>query len=282
MQSNTPKTPEEYREELMRIYQSRHPASPEPAPAPQPEPPCQPEPQPPAPPAPEPMPEPVQPPELPEPEPMPEPPVPPAEPEPEPAPLPMEPEEPMPVPVEPEPMQPPETPMPAMEEAAEAPEEPPEQAAPMEQIRTLPRDLPPGMPDVPPAVPSTANGWLKVIVRTGNNAMPLAGVTIMISSHDTGTMRLEQVAITNESGETERIPLPAPELAESFTLGGVPTYSIYTVSAYAPGYFRQESTDVPVFPGITSLQQFNLIPMPLYADGESDTAPPYSNQEPQF
>ena len=65
MQSNTPKTPEEYREELMRIYQSRHPASPEPAPAPQPEPPCQPEPQPPAPPAPEPMPEPVQPPELP-------------------------------------------------------------------------------------------------------------------------------------------------------------------------------------------------------------------------
>lgn len=152
----------------------------------------------------------------------------------------------------------------------------------MEQIRTLPRDLPPGMPDVPPAVPSTANGWLKVIVRTGNNAMPLAGVTIMISSHDTGTMRLEQVAITNESGETERIPLPAPELAESFTLGGVPAYSIYTVSAYAPGYFRQESTDVPVFPGITSLQQFNLIPMPLYADGESDTAPPYSNQEPQF
>ncbi len=267
MQSNTPKTPEEYREELMRIYQSRHPASPEPAPAPQPEPPCQPEPQPPAPPAPE---------------PMPEPPVPLAEPEPEPAPLPMEPEEPMPVPVEPEPMQPSETPMPAMEEAAEAPEEPPEQAAPMEQIRTLPRDLPPGMPDVPPAVPSTANGWLKVIVRTGNNAMPLAGVTIMISSHDTGTMRLEQVAITNESGETERIPLPAPELAESFTLGGVPTYSIYTVSAYAPGYFRQESTDVPVFPGITSLQQFNLIPMPLYADGESDTAPPYSNQEPQF
>ena len=252
MQSNTPKTPEEYREELMRIYQSRHPASPEPAPAPQPEPPCQPEPQPPAPPAPEPMPEPVQPPELPEPEPMPEPPVPPAEPEPEPAPLPVE------------------------------PEEPPEQAAPMEQIRTLPRDLPPGMPDVPPAVPSTANGWLKVIVRTGNNAMPLAGVTIMISSHDTGTMRLEQVAITNESGETERIPLPAPELAESFTLGGVPTYSIYTVSAYAPGYFRQESTDVPIFPGITSLQQFNLIPMPLYADGESDTAPPYSNQEPQF
>lgn len=121
----------------------------------------------------------------------------------------------MPVPVEPEPMQPPETPMPAMEEAAEAPEELPEQAAPMEQIRTLPRDLPPGMPDVPPAVPSTANGWLKVIVRTGNNAMPLAGVTIMISSHDTGTMRLEQVAITNESGETERIPLPAPELAES-------------------------------------------------------------------
>ena len=79
-----------------------------------------------------------------------------------------------------------------------------------------------------------------------------------------------------------RVFLPAPELAESFTLGGVPTYSIYTVSAYAPGYFRQESTDVPVFPGITSLQQFNLIPMPLYADGESDTAPPYSNQEPQF
>ena len=58
-------------------------------------------------------------------------------------------------------------------------------------------------------------------------------------------------------------------------------YSVYDISVYADGFFRERSVDVPVFAGITSIQQFNMVPLPLYMT-ENDETITYYNQEPEL
>ena len=45
-----------------------------------------------------------------------------------------------------------------------------------------------------------------------------------------------------------------------------PESYFYDITAQAAGYYREHSADVPVFPNITSMQNFDLIPLPAGAD----------------
>lgn len=75
-------------------------------------------------------------------------------------------------------------------------------------------------------------------------------------------MHLIHVTITDESGETEKIALPAPEVPQSLDKDATqPPFSAYDVSIYAADYYRQVSEQVPVFTGITSRQVFSMIPL---------------------
>ena len=58
-------------------------------------------------------------------------------------------------------------------------------------------------------------------------------------------------------------------------------YNLFDVSVSAEGFFRARSVDVPVFSGITSVQNFNLIPLPLMMDSSDETVT-YYNAEPSF
>jgi len=49
----------------------------------------------------------------------------------------------------------------------------------------------------------------------------------------------------------------------------------------AKGFFNARSVDVPVFSGITSIQNFNMIPVPLMMKETDETLTIY-NQEPFF
>ncbi len=205
-----PHTPEEYQEEMMRLYRYRaaHPAS---APA--------------APPEPEPEPQPT---------PMPQP-----QPVPEPTPEPQVQPEPIPAPAQPE---------------------------------IVPPD--------PPQAEQTATGFLQVITRSAGSALALPGVSVLITSGSGKQMRLIHVTITDESGETEKIALPAPEGSQSLDKDAAqPPFSTYDVSVYAAGYYRQVSEQVPVFAGITSRQVFSMIP--LVSDLQAPPKPiVFQNSEP--
>lgn len=243
MSQNTsyPRTPEEYQEEMMRLYrtaQATSPTLPEPAsqkPQPMPEPSISPEPEP----VPAPPPEPAIP---PKPVPMPEPDITPeTAPEPEPMPMPEQPNA-----------------APEMTDPTPVPETPPVQ---QEQ----------------PAI-----GWIQVITRSAGNAMALPGVSVLITNGSNAQMKLEHVAVTDESGETEKIPLPVP--AASLSLDQDETrqpYSTYDVSVYASGYYRQVSEKVPVFAGTTSRQIFSMIPLPSYTQEPPETIT-YQNTEPNL
>ena len=70
--------------------------------------------------------------------------------------------------------------------------------------------------------------------------------------------------MTDASGETESMTVPSPPPSADQRH---PASFLYDISVQAAGFYREHSTDVPVFPDVTSVQTFNLIPLPA---GESD------------
>ena len=87
---------------------------------------------------------------------------------------------------------------------------------------------------------------------------------------------------TDESGVSPKFSLPVPDLEHSQTPDpDERPYNLFDVSVYAEGFFRARSVDVPVFSGITSVQNFNLIPVPLMMSSDDETVT-YYNAEPSF
>lgn len=129
---------------------------------------------------------------------------------------------------------------------------------------------------------NTEEGWIQVIVRKGDNAYPIPDASIIINSTEDGQLKLISNTMTDESGKTELIAVPAPNVSYSLESdNNVRPYALYNVSVFADGYFREKSVNVPVFAGITSVQQFNLVPLPLFMK-ESDETIEIFNQEPDL
>ena len=129
---------------------------------------------------------------------------------------------------------------------------------------------------------NTEEGWIQVIVRKGDNAYPIPDASIIINSTEDGQLKLISNTMTDESGKTELIAVPAPNVSYSLDSdNNVRPYALYNVSVFADGYFREKSVNVPVFAGITSVQQFNLVPLPLLMK-ESDETIEIFNQEPDL
>lgn len=235
-------TARRYREEMFRMYANQ---SLDPPPKPEPPKPAPPRPEPPKPTPP-----------------RPEPPSPtPPRPEP-PSPTPPRPEPPKPTPPRPEPPKP-------------APPRPvPPQPFPVTPIQ--PRD---GQPDavavIAPAEESDApdrtqegpkrpyTGIIRVHVSTGQGTHPVPGATVTITRNIDGDVHLISLQTTNPNGNITPVTVPAPPPSEDQRH---PESYIYDLSVQAPGYYREHSTDVPVFPNITSMQNFDLIPLPAGMD----------------
>ncbi len=125
-------------------------------------------------------------------------------------------------------------------------------------------------------------GWISVNVRTGENASPVEGASVIITSMADGNLIFKATGITDESGQIKKMALPAPSVNLSLDSENlIKPYSVYDISVYADGFFRERSIDVPVFAGITSVQQFNMVPLPLYMT-ENDETITYYNQEPEL
>lgn len=125
-------------------------------------------------------------------------------------------------------------------------------------------------------------GWISVNVRTAENASPVENASVVITSMNNGNLIFEATGVTDESGQIKKIALPAPSASLSLDSENlIKPYSVYDISVYADGFFRERSVDVPVFAGITSVQQFNMVPLPLYMT-ENDETITYYNQEPKL
>lgn len=141
--------------------------------------------------------------------------------------------------------------------------------------------------DTPPQYVSeeslgVGKGYILVNVRAGDESTPIEGATVMVTAIVDGSRLILAEGLTNSSGTTEKFTVPAPDVVHSQAPDAIKRpYNLFDVSVTASGFFNARSVDVPVFDGITSVQNFSMIPVPLMMRGSDETVT-YFNQEPDF
>lgn len=104
------------------------------------------------------------------------------------------------------------------------------------------------------------HGYITVAVRTAGGALPVENAVVTVS--DTAGNIL-YVVFTDRSGLTPILKLAAPpkENSETPNMPG-PAFFSYNVDTDMQGYRSVRNLSVPVYPGITSIQPVELLPVP--------------------
>lgn len=112
----------------------------------------------------------------------------------------------------------------------------------------------------------TGMGYLIVRATTARGAIPLEGANVTVRNRlpefEEGRGDAVVSSVTDRSGNTQRIALPAPPRAASETPGDAKPYSTYDIEVFADGYYQHRYYGIPIFDGITAVQQADLIPLP--------------------
>ena len=125
-------------------------------------------------------------------------------------------------------------------------------------------------------------GYIKVSVRTGDDSSAIEGASVMVTAIVDGKRMIIAEGITDTSGNAPKFAVPVPDLILSQAPGSeIRPYNLFDVSVTAEGFFSSRSVDVPVFSGTTSVQNFNMIPLPLMMNPSDETVT-YYNQEPDY
>ena len=127
-----------------------------------------------------------------------------------------------------------------------------------------------------------SKGFILVNVRTGDDSEPVANASVKVTAIVGGERMILASGVTDESGAAPRFEVAVPDISFSQSPdSSVRPYSLYDISVTASGFFNSRSVDVPVFAGITSVQTFSMIPVPLYMKANEETVT-YFNQEPNL
>ena len=117
-------------------------------------------------------------------------------------------------------------------------------------------------------------GSLAVRVFTSQAQLPVSGATVIISSRaEDNRHNVFSIQTTDSSGATKSFPLDAPDLILSESPGGSPPFSDYSLVVEHPGYYLATFEKLQVFPGIETVQNVPLVPLPQPANGQNATAP---------
>lgn len=79
-----------------------------------------------------------------------------------------------------------------------------------------------------------------------------------------------QTLSTNESGNTDTIALPAPNLSYSTQISEVQPYSEYNISVTAPGYEPVFISGTEILPDVTAVQPVSMNPLEVEPPGETE------------
>ena len=112
-------------------------------------------------------------------------------------------------------------------------------------------------------------GYLVVQVTTASSAIPLEGATVTVTRDEADNAEILYVLKTGADGRTVRMELETPPRSNSLRYDAGKAFSTYNIRASADGYSEVNYNHVPIFSGITSIQQADMIPIPAngYPDG---------------
>ena len=124
----------------------------------------------------------------------------------------------------------------------------------------------------------TANGHLIVKVSTASGAIPIENASVIVRGVGEENKSVLISLLTDRNGLTPRISLPAPEreLSEAPNPSSKP-YSSYNIDVYKDGYDPQHYSGVPIFEGVTAVQNARIIPI-----SEFDARDPFYTTEQSF
>lgn len=105
------------------------------------------------------------------------------------------------------------------------------------------------------------SGSLKVQVYAANQAFPIPNARVTVVLELLNGSREMFDGLTDINGIIDNIKLPAPdaEMSQAPSNTGVLPYSTYTTYIEHPDFVNEKFTNVPVFPGIKSIQGVELI-----------------------
>ena len=108
-------------------------------------------------------------------------------------------------------------------------------------------------------------GTLLVRTTTSSGAYPVSNVNVSITGVSEIGKDTKISVLTDTSGITQAILLPAPPRAFSLSPGSnEQAYSEYDVEIFKEGYYRKKLFNVAIFPGIASVLPVNMIPTTPY------------------
>lgn len=125
----------------------------------------------------------------------------------------------------------------------------------------------------------TDRGYLTVNVSVAGRALPIAGARVTVSRDTDNGEEVIRTMLTDASGNTERLSLPAPPARNSLSPGNTSLYAKYNVRTEYEGYYVSENVGVPVFAGRTSIQPIAL--QALTAGAESGAVLVNEEDEPR-
>lgn len=116
-------------------------------------------------------------------------------------------------------------------------------------------------------MPST--GYIQVHAYSSQARIPLKDVAIAVTATDGTAIAMR---LTGRSGTIEPIPIPVPDKSESQT-PDPPEQPFTNVNLYAhlQGYEQIIADNVQVFPGITTNQNLEMIPLPEFPEAFDKT-----------
>ena len=122
-----------------------------------------------------------------------------------------------------------------------------------------------------------ASGTLVTRVFTGRAELPIAGASVSVVRKDGDRLPdLLTVRVSDQGGDTEAYVIKTPEADLSQSPGNPAPYALVDLWVDREGFRLLVVEDVPIFPGVTSVQDLPLVPMPEDGGrgGESVEIPP--------
>ncbi len=122
-----------------------------------------------------------------------------------------------------------------------------------------------------------ASGTLVTRVFTGRAELPIAGAAVSVVRKDGDRLLdLLTVQVSGRGGDTEAFSIETPSEDLSQSPGNPQPYALVDLWVDRQGFQLLVVEDVPVFPGVTSVQDLPLVPMPEDGGrgGESVEIPP--------
>lgn len=115
-----------------------------------------------------------------------------------------------------------------------------------------------------------------LIVRTFTSLaqLPVSGATVIISSREPdGRYKVFSIQTTDESGNTKPFELAAPDEALGQSPGQAAPFSDYSLVVEHPEYLLATFEQLQVFPGVETVQNVPLVPLPQPASGQGFAEP---------